>query len=77
MLGNARELLGKQGGEDDLVVRTALHLITCAMDVSTILTTRGDGLEMAQQALGSARSAVVAATCAVRHTHDRMKSKTV
>jgi hypothetical protein len=77
LLGRARELLGDEGGEDDLVVRSAVHLIDCAIDVSTVLAAHGGGLEAARVALGSARSAVVAATCAVRHTHDRTKTKTV
>lgn len=72
LLMKAREILEKEGNGDDHLTRVALHLIDCAVDVSNLLTEVHD-LEDARDALGSARSAVVAATYAVRHTHDREK----
>ncbi|MGW2476902.1 hypothetical protein [Streptomyces sp. NPDC001665] len=70
LLTKARDVLGRKGIEDSQLTRVALHLIDCAVDVSTLLTEE-HGLETARDALGSARSAVVAATYAVRHTQDR------
>ncbi|MFE9632483.1 hypothetical protein [Streptomyces sp. NPDC006463] len=63
-------------GPDGQLARVALHLIDCAADASALLGSRAGDLEAAREALGTARSAVVAATCAVRHTHDDMKATT-
>ncbi|KUL32188.1 hypothetical protein ADL12_23660 [Streptomyces regalis] len=73
LLTQAREILGKESPQVGHITRVALHLIDCAVDVSH-LSAENEGLETAREALGSARSAVVAATCAVRHTHDRGKA---
>ncbi|MET7737596.1 hypothetical protein ABZT02_40725 [Streptomyces sp. NPDC005402] len=68
----ARDILGREGTREDHITRVALHLIDCAVDVSNLLAEAHD-VATARDALGSARSAVVAATCAVRHTQDREK----
>lgn len=73
MLTQAREILGKENPPAGHITRVALHLIDCAVDVSHLLA-ENEGLETAREALGSARSAVVAATCAVRHSHDCEKA---
>lgn len=74
LLTEARDILGRElgreGAGEDQLTRVALHLIDCAVDVSNLLTEE-HGLETARDALGSARSAVVAATYAVRHARDR------
>ncbi|MEU9301687.1 hypothetical protein [Streptomyces sp. NPDC048269] len=78
MLARARQFIDDEYdayGPDGQLARVALHLIDCAADASALLGRAGD-LEAAREALGTARSAVVAATCAVRHTHDDMKATT-
>ncbi|MER5488824.1 hypothetical protein ABT024_37200 [Streptomyces sp. NPDC002812] len=69
MLARARKAVDDAYGSDEQLARVALHLIDCAADASALLS-REDGLEAAREALGSARSAVVAATAAVRVIHD-------
>lgn len=75
MLARARKAIDDAYGSDEQLARAALHLIDCATDASALLSRTGD-LEAAREALGSARSAVVAATVAVRVTHDGLKSAT-
>ncbi len=75
MLDRARKSIDKEYGSDGQLARVVLHLIDCAADASALLAEAGD-LETAREALASARSAVIAATCAVRHTHDDMKATT-
>lgn len=75
LLIRAREILDEENARADQITRVALHLIDCVVDVSNLLA-ETQGLDTARAALGSARSAVVAATCAVRHTHDRLKATT-
>lgn len=65
----------EESARADQIGRVAVHLIDCVVDVSNLLAENPD-LDTARAALGSARSAVVAATCAVRHTHDRVKTAT-
>lgn len=78
LLVRARAVLEKDIAREDPLTRVALHLIDCTVDVSTLLTgTAGGGdLTSAHDALASARSAVVAATYAVRHSHDRERQNT-
>ena len=75
LLIRAREILDEESARPDQLTRVALHLIDCAVDVSNLLAEDED-LDSARAALGSARSAVVAATCAVRHSHDRLRAAT-
>ncbi|MFF3432119.1 hypothetical protein [Streptomyces sp. NPDC002602] len=72
LLSRARELLDGEGMQADRLGRVAAHLLDCVVDVSKLLAEDPD-LDAARVALDSARSAVVAATCAVRETHDRGK----
>ncbi|MFE4258442.1 hypothetical protein [Streptomyces sp. NPDC056883] len=69
MLARARKAVDEAYGSDEQLARVALHLIDCAADASALLSREG-GLDAAREALGSARSAVVAATAAVRVIHD-------
>lgn len=69
LLARARKAVDDAYGSDDQLSRAAIHLIDCAADASALLC-REDGLEAAREALGSARSAVVAATAAVHVIHD-------
>lgn len=73
LLAQAGEILGREGAREDHITRVTLHLIHCAADVSHLLTDEHD-LDTARDALGSARSAVVAATCAVRQIQGRKVS---
>ncbi|MEU3147981.1 MULTISPECIES: hypothetical protein [unclassified Streptomyces] len=75
LLSRAREILDEESARADQIGRVAVHLIDCVVDVSNLLAEDPD-LDAARAALGSARSAVVAATCAVRHAHDREKTAT-
>lgn len=72
MLARARKAVDDAYGSDEQLARVALHLIDCAADAAALLS-REDGLEAAREALGSARSAVVAATAAVRVIHDEAR----
>ncbi|GGU68622.1 hypothetical protein [Streptomyces daghestanicus] len=72
LLFRARELLDGEGTRADQFGRVAVHLIDCVIDVSKLLDEDPD-LDAARVALGSARSAVVAATCAVRGAYGREK----
>ncbi|MFZ3495763.1 hypothetical protein ACODT5_21480 [Streptomyces sp. 5.8] len=72
LLAQARKALDEAYGSDEQLARVALHLIDCAADASALLSREG-GLEAAREALGSARSAVVAATAAVRVIHDETR----
>ncbi|MCY0936783.1 hypothetical protein [Streptomyces sp. H34-S4] len=69
LLARARKAVDDAYGSDGQLSRVALHLIDCAADASALLCGE-DGLEAAREALGSARSAVVAATAAVHVIHD-------
>lgn len=69
MLARARKAIDEAYGSDEQLARVALHLIDCAADAAVLLS-GGGGLETAREALGSARSAVFAATAAVRVVHD-------
>jgi hypothetical protein len=67
------ELLARAGDVlpgDDSLTEAARHLIACAAGVVGQLGGEPD-LPAAQQALGHARAAVVAATYAVRTVHER------
>jgi hypothetical protein len=70
LLRTAHRELASACDPDDHLTRVALHLITCAGDVVSLLSGPGD-LPAAREALGAARAAVGAATYAVRHLHDR------
>ncbi|MET9856298.1 hypothetical protein ABZY57_25560 [Streptomyces sp. NPDC006450] len=72
MLARARKAVDDAYGSDDQLARVAMHLIDCAADASALLCREG-GLETAREALGCARSAVVAATAAVRVIHDETR----
>lgn len=72
MLARARKAVDDAYGSDEQLARVALHLIDCAADASALLLREG-GLDEAREALGSARSAVVAATAAVRVIHDETR----
>lgn len=72
MLARARKAVDDAYGSDGQLARVALHLIDCAADASALLAREG-GLDAAREALGSARSAVVAATAAVRVIHDEAR----
>ncbi|MFG3658002.1 hypothetical protein [Streptomyces sp. NPDC047706] len=74
LLSRARELLDGEDTRADQLGRVALHLIDCVVDVSKLLAEDPD-LDATRAALGSARSAVVAATCAVRDAHGRAKGR--
>ncbi|MEU0472372.1 hypothetical protein ACFW5S_20230 [Streptomyces olivaceus] len=74
LLSRARELLDGEAVRADQLGRAAVHLIDCVVDVSKLLAEDPD-VDAAHLALGSARSAVVAATCAVRDAHDREKAR--
>lgn len=75
LLSRAREILDEESARASQIGRVAVHLIDCVVDVSHLLAGHAD-LDAARAALGSARSAVVAATCAVRDAHDRVKTPT-
>lgn len=75
LLSQAREILEEESARADQIGRVTVHLIDCVIEVSNLLAKNPD-LDTARAALGSARSAVVAATYAVRHVHDRVKTTT-
>lgn len=70
LLRTAHRALAEASQPGDHLARVALHLITCATDVVSLLPGGGD-LPTAREALGAARAAVGAATYAVRHVHDQ------
>ncbi|MGW1770352.1 hypothetical protein [Streptomyces sp. NPDC002104] len=72
LLARARKAVDEAYGSDGQLARAALHLIDCAGDAAALLSREG-GLDAAREALGSARSAVVAATAAVRVIHDEAR----
>lgn len=68
-LASARQAVVDEFGEDQKLTRAALHLIECASAVVELLP-KGDDIETAREALGSARAAVHTATAVVRSVHD-------
>lgn len=68
LLRLARDLLAEEMPADDPMAATALHLISCAAGVVTLLPAAD--LTAAREALGCARAAVTAATYAVQRVHD-------
>ncbi|WP_307791416.1 hypothetical protein [Streptomyces actuosus] len=72
-LNLVRRLVEEQFGSEEPLTRAALHLIDCARDVVAQLPA-GD-LDTARHALGSARAAVISATCAVGMVHDMSASR--
>ncbi|QNP68698.1 hypothetical protein IAG44_03960 [Streptomyces roseirectus] len=71
-LNLVRRLVEEQYTGEEPLTRAALHLIDCARDIVAQLPA-GD-LDAARHALGSARAAVVSATCAVGMVHDKERA---
>ncbi|MFE9173238.1 hypothetical protein ACFYNZ_27875 [Streptomyces kebangsaanensis] len=67
-LNSVRRLVEEQYTCEQPLARAALHLIDCARDIVAQLP--GGDLDAAREALGSARAAVVSATCAVGLVRD-------
>lgn len=69
----ARRLVVEQFDPNEPLTRAALDLIDCAADVVNRLP--GGDLASARHALGSARAAVISASCAVRLLSDLPKAE--